>query len=180
MTAGGLATAAVVAPLALLVGGGTITSPSGTSGFAAAPAAATGEADQAAIKAAVLELFPGAHADETPGTFTLANGVSLEVRSGRASTFVCECPVEQVGDQEVWVDGGVGGQTDGPTWSTGARTPPVTATDGSAVQVSVRASFVAETKAEGSAALPADDLLARLAADDRLKPETRLDRGRGG
>ncbi len=47
----------------------------------------------------------------------------------------------------------------------------MTAADGSAVQVSVQASFVAETKAEGSAALPADDLLARLAADVRLKPE---------
>ncbi len=88
LTAGGLATAAVVAPLALLVGGGTTASPSGTSGFAAAPAAVTGEADPAAIEAAVLELFPGAQADETSGTFTLANGATLEVRSGRASTFV--------------------------------------------------------------------------------------------
>ena len=122
----------------------------------------------------MLELFPGAQADgTTPGTFTLANGASIEVRSGRASTYVCEdCPVEQVGDQEVWVDGGVGGMAVGPTWFTGARTPPVTTTDGAAVQVSVRASIVAETQAEGRAALPADDLLARLAADERLKPET--------
>ena len=90
-TAAGLATAAVVAPLALLVGGGATTAPSGTSGFAAAPAAATNEADPLAIEAAVREIFPGAQAVETtPGTFTLANGVTLEVRSGSASKFVCE------------------------------------------------------------------------------------------
>jgi hypothetical protein len=170
MTVGGLATAAVVAPLAMLVGGTTAV-PSGTSGVAAAPAAATAEADPAAIEAAVLELFPGAEADAAvAGTFTLANGATLEVKSGRASTFVCDCPVEQVGDQKVWVGGG--GAAVGPTWFTDATTLPVAAADGSAVQVRVEASFVAETQAEGRAALPADDLLAQLAADERLKPET--------
>ena len=76
-----------------------------TTGFAAASAAATTEADPAAIEAAVIGRFPGAQADgTTPGTFTLANGVTLEVRSGPAAQFACDaCSHLSVGDQEIWV-----------------------------------------------------------------------------
>ena len=126
----------MVTPLAMLVGGGTTTGPSGTTGFAAAPAAATNDADPLAIEAAVLELFPGAQADETtPGTFTLANGVTLEVRSGPASTFVCDsCDVVTVGDQEVWTER-IGGAVHGPTWFTHATTTTRDRCRRSAVQV---------------------------------------------
>ena len=77
-----------------------------------------------------------------------------------------------VGDQEVWTGPGIGGAAHGPTWFTQATTRPVTAADGSAVQVSVLASVVADEQAEGEAALPSSDLLTALAGDVRLRPAT--------
>ena len=196
-TATGLATAAVVAPLALLVGGGADTAPT-TPGFAseptaipspAEPAAATNDDERAfdAMRAAAFDAFPPAD-----DTYVASSGVNAynEPIDGEGLYWLTEagvrltfyafasgerlpCPAdgcEQVGDRNVVVvdEGPVEIEGDQGKW---IRTVQVFPTDPARTDMlEVSAAVSATSREEADAKLPSLETMTALALDERLEP----------